>query len=175
MTLPLALVLLVSSFCQRIGWFVTLAVGLNGSRLKSCARGNPKRQLAVARGGNGVSTGFDPSDPHDPPGVSERSGVNLNALDVRLRDLEVSIGEIKGEIRGLKHAQVAVFAVLALIVMLMVYMLTRIDDLPKELNAIANTLSNAITASQSREPVIINLPAPIVVPDTSSVSPSRPE
>ena len=99
----------------------------------------------------------------------------MSVLDDRLRDLEVGVGEIKGEIKGLKHAQVAVFAVLALIGVLMVYMLTRIDDLPKELNAIANTLSNAITASQSREPVIINLPAPIVVPDTSDVSPSRPE
>ena len=59
MTRLLVLVLLASSSFQRIGWFVTLAVGLNGSRLKLCARGNPKRQLAAASGGNGVSTGFE--------------------------------------------------------------------------------------------------------------------
>lgn len=86
----------------------------------------------------------------------------------RLARMEGRIDGLRDAIDSLRHAQnlfmgLAGIAV-AILIFVIGYAITRIDNLPADFERMNQTLSQAITASKQQAPQVILLPAPLQTP-----------
>lgn len=71
---------------------------------------------------------------------------------------------LESAVEGIKHAQNLVLAGIGLIVALVIYGLTRIDNMPSEFVDMNRTLAAAITAAQAKPTQVVLVPAPAAEP-----------
>jgi hypothetical protein len=109
---------------------------------------------------NVVDPGIWGNPARSPPERMSDNGGEPPDMNERLNRLEIAVAELRGAIDGLRHGQNVALAVMALIVAIGLYALTRIDSLPADFERMNQTLSAAITASKQSPPQVILIPAP---------------
>jgi hypothetical protein len=92
------------------------------------------------------------------------SGPTDGTLGERLARLEGVVEGLRDSVEGVRHGQNLFMALagigMALIIAVVGYAITRIDNLPADFERMNQTLSQAITASKQQPPQVILVPAP---------------